>query len=142
MKVRAPKSGVKNIIKKIVASAQTSAIDVAKENGYRIALSRSWNKLDEYDLTHYDSAEEYLAEEQLFADKSDNYESIISIAEDLDNGRFTLVSDNEIKAFSKKFLTEKNTYEEAKKHKNAAKIEELQKRIAKAQRELDHLLAE
>ena len=142
MKTCAPKSGVKNIIKKIIADAQTRAIDVAKENGYRIALSRSWNKLDEYDLTHYDSAEEYLAEEQLFADKSDNYESIISIAEDLDNGRFILVSDNEIKAFSKKFLTEKNTYEEAKKYKNAAKIEKLQKQIAKAQRELDHLLAE
>ena len=142
MKKIAPKSGVKNIIKKIVASAQTRAIDVAKENGYRIALSRLWNKLDEYDLTHYDSAEEYLAEEQPFADKGDNYESIISIAEDLDNGRLVLVSDNEIKAFSKKFLTEKNTYEEAKKNKNAAKIEKLQKKIAKAQRELDCLLAE
>ena len=142
MKVRATKSGVKNIIKKIVASAQTRAIDVAKENGYRIALSRLWNKLDEYDLTHYDSAEEYLAEERPFADKGDNYESIISIAEDLDNGRLVLVSDNEIKAFSKKFLTEKNTYEEAKKNKNAAKIEKLQKKIAKAQRELDCLLAE
>ena len=142
MKKHTSKTDVKTTIKKIIADMQTRVIDVAKENGYRIALSRSWNKLDEYDLTHYDSAEEYLAEEQLFADKSDNYESIISIAEDLDNGRFTLVSDNEIKAFSKKFLTEKNTYEEAKKHKNAAKIEELQKRIAKAQRELDHLLAE
>ena len=142
MKVRAPKSGVKNIIKKIIADAQTRVIDVAKENGYRIALSRSWNKLDEYDLTHYDSAEEYLAEEQPFADKIDNYESIISIAEDIDQSRLILVSDNEIKAFSKKFLTEKNTYEEAKKHKNAAKIEKLQKQIAKAQRELDHLLAE
>ena len=142
MKVRAPKSGVKNIIKEIIAAAQTRIIDAAKENGYKVALSRSWNKLDEYDLTHYDSAEEYLAEEQPFADKSDNYESIISIAEDLDNGRFILVSDNEIKAFSKKFLTEKNTYEEAKKHKNAAKIEKLQKQIAKAQRELDRLLAE
>ena len=142
MKKHTSKTDVKTTIKKIITDMQTRVIDVAKENGYRIALSRSWNKLDEYDLTHYDSAEEYLAEEQLFADKSDNYESIISIAEDLDNGRFTLVSDNEIKAFSKKFLTEKNTYEEAKKHKNAAKIEELQKRIAKAQRELDHLLAE
>ena len=142
MKKHTSKTDVKTTIKKIIADMQTRVIDVAKENGYRIALSRSWNKLDEYDLTHYDSAEEYLAEEQLFADKSDNYESIISIAEDLDNGRFTLVSDNEIKAFSKKFLTEKNTYEEAKKHKNAAKIEELQKRIAKAQRELDHLLDE
>ena len=142
MKKHTSKTDVKTTIKKIITDMQTRVIDVAKENGYRIALSRSWNKLDEYDLTHYDSAEEYLAEEQLFADKSDNYESIISIAEDLDNGRFTLVSDNEIKAFSKKFLTEKNTYEEAKKDKNAAKIEELQKRIAKAQRELDHLLAE
>ena len=142
MKTRAPKSGVKNIIKKIVASAQTRAIDVAKENGYRIALSRLWNKLDEYDLTHYDSAEEYLAEERPFADKGDNYESIISIAEDLDNGRLVLVSDNEIKAFSKKFLTEKNTYEEAKKNKNAVRIKKLQKQIAKAQRELDCLLAE
>ena len=142
MKKHTSKTDVKTTIKKIIADMQTRVIDVAKENGYRIALSRSWNKLDEYDLTHYDSAEEYLAEEQLFADKSDNYESIISIAEDLDNGRFTLVSDNEIKAFSKKFLTEKNTYEEAKKHKNAAKIEKLQKQIAKAQRELDHLLAE
>ena len=142
MKKHTSKTDVKTTIKKIIADMQTRVIDVAKENGYRIALSRSWNKLDEYDLTHYDSAEEYLAEEQLFADKSDNYESIISIAEDLDNGRFTLVSDNEIKAFSKKFLTEKNTYEEAKKHKNAAKIEELQKRIAKAQRELDHPLAD
>ena len=142
MKKIASKSSVKNIIKKIVDDAQTRAIDVAKENGYRIAISRSWNKLDEYDLTHYDSAEEYLAEEQPFVDKSDNYESIISIAEDLDNGRLMLVSDNEIKAFSKKFLTEKNTYEEAKKHKNAVKIEKLQKQIAKAQRELDRLLAE
>ena len=142
MKTRASKSGVKNIIKKIVASAQTRAIDVAKENGYRIALSRLWNKLDEYDLTHYDSAEEYLAEERPFADKSDNYESIISIAEDLDNGRLVLVSDNEIKAFSKKFLTEKNTYEETKKNKNAVRIKKLQKQIAKAQRELDCLLAE
>ena len=142
MKKIASKSSVKNIIKKIVDDAQTRAIDVAKENGYRIAISRSWNKLDEYDLTHYDSAEEYLAEEQPFVDKSDNYESIISIAEDLDNGRLMLVSDNEIKAFSKKFLTEKNTYEAAKKHKNAVKIEKLQKQIAKAQRELDRLLAE
>ena len=140
MKVRAPKSGVKNIIKKIIADAQTRVIDVAKENGYRIALSRSWNKLDEYDLTHYDSAEEYLAEEQPFADKIDNYESIISIAEDIDQSRLILVSDNEIKAFSKKFLTEKNTYEEDKKNKNAKKIERLRKRIAKAQRELDCLL--
>ena len=142
MKVRASKSGVKNIIKQIINAAQTKVIDVATENGYKIALSRSWNKLDEYDLTHYDSAEEYLAEEQPFADKGDNYESIISIAEDLDNGRLMLVSDNEIKAFSKKFLTEKNTYEEAKKHKNAAKIEKLRKQIAEAQRELDCLLAE
>ena len=141
MKVRAPKSGVKNIIKKIIAAAQTRVIDAAKENGYRIALSRSWNKLDEYDLTHYDSAEEYLAEEQPFADKSDNYESIISIAEDIDQSRLILVSDNEIKAFSKKFLTEKNTYEEDKKNKNAKKIERLRKRIAKAQCELDCLLA-
>ena len=142
MKVRAPKSGVKNIIKEIIAAAQTRVIDVAMENGYKIALSRLWNKLDEYDLTHYDSAEEYLAEEQPFADKSDNYESIISIAEDLDQGRLVLVSDNEIKAFSKTFLTEKNTYEEDKKNKNAKKIERLRKRIAKAQCELDHLLAE
>ena len=142
MKVRAPKSGVKNIIKEIIAAAQTRVIDVAMENGYKIALSRLWNKLDEYDLTHYDSAEEYLAEERPFADKSDNYESIISIAEDLDQGRLVLVSDNEIKAFSKKFLIEKNTYEEDKKNKNAKKIERLRKRIAKAQCELDHLLAE
>ena len=142
MKVRAQKSGVKNIIKKIIADAQTRAIDVATENGYKIAISQPWNKLDEYDLTHYDSAEEYLAEERPFADKSDNYESIISIAEDLDNGRLVLVSDNEIKAFSKKFLTEKNTYEEAKKNKNAVRIKKLQKQIAKAQRELDCLLAE
>ena len=142
MKKIAPKSGVKNIIKEIIAAAQTRVIDVAMENGYKIALSRLWNKLDEYDLTHYDSAEEYLAEEQPFADKSDNYESIISIAEDLDNGRLVLVSDNEIKAFSKKFLTEKNTYEEAKKNKNAVRIKKLQKQIAKAQRELDCLLAE
>ena len=142
MKVRAPKSGVKNIIKEIIAAAQTRVIDVAMENGYKIAISQPWNKLDEYDLTHYDSAEEYLAEEQPFADKSDNYESIISIAEDLDNGRLVLVSDNEIKAFSKKFLTEKNTYEEVKKNKNAVRIKKLQKQIAKAQRELDCLLAE
>ena len=142
MKVRAPKSSVKNIIKEIIAAAQTRVIDVAMENGYKIALSRLWNKLDEYDLTHYDSAEEYLAEERPFADKSDNYESIINIAEDLDQGRLVLVSDNEIKAFSKKFLTEKNTYEEDKKNKNAKKIERLRKRIAKAQCELDHLLAE
>ena len=141
MKVRAPKSGVKNIIKEIIAAAQTKVIDVAMENGYKIALSRLWNKLDEYDLTHYDSAEEYLAEERPFADKSDNYESIISIAEDLEQGRLVLVSDNEIKAFSKKFLTEKNTYEEDKKNKNAKKIERLRKRIANAQRELDCLLA-
>ena len=141
MKKIAPKSGVKNIIKEIIAAAQTKVIDVAMENGYKIALSRLWNKLDEYDLTHYDSAEEYLAEERPFADKSDNYESIISIAEDLEQGRLVLVSDNEIKAFSKKFLTEKNTYEEAKKNKNAAKIKNLQKKIAKAQRELDCLLA-
>ena len=142
MKVRALKSSVKNIIKEIIAAAQTRVIDVAMENGYKIALSRLWNKLDEYDLTHYDSAEEYLAEERPFADKSDNYESIINIAEDLDQGRLVLVSDNEIKAFSKKFLTEKNTYEEDKKNKNAKKIERLRKRIAKAQCELDHLLAE
>ena len=142
MKVRAPKSGVKNIIKEIIAAAQTKVIDVAMENGYKIALSRLWNKLDEYDLTHYDSAEEYLAEERPFADKSDNYESIISIAEDLDQGRLVLVSDNEIKSFSKKFLNEKNTYEEDKKHKNAAKIEKLQKQIAEAQFKLNCLLAE
>ena len=142
MKKHTSKTDVKTTIKKIIADMQTRVIDVAKENGYRIALSRSWNKLDEYDLTHYDSAEEYLAEEQLFADKSDNYESIISIAEDLDNGRFTLVSDNEIKAFSKKFLNEKDTYEKNKKRNNAEKIEKLQKQIAKAQRELDRLLDE
>ena len=141
MKVRAQKSGVKNIIKKIIADAQTRAIDVATENGYKIAISQPWNKLDEYDLTHYDSAEEYLAEEQLFADKSDNYESIISIAEDLACGRLMLVSNNEIKSFSKKFLNEKNTYEEDKKHKNAAKIEKLQKQIAEAQFKLNCLLA-
>ena len=142
MKKHTSKTDVKTTIKKIIADMQTRVIDVAKENGYRIALSRLWNKLDEYDLTHYDSAEEYLAEEQLFADKSDNYESIISIAEDLDNGRFTLVSDNEIKAFSKKFLNEKDTYEKNKKRNNAEKIEKLQKQIAKAQRELDRLLDE
>ena len=142
MKVRATKSGVKNIIKEIIAAAQTKVIDVAMENGYKIALSRLWNKLDEYDLTHYDSADEYLAEERPFADKSDNYESIISIAEDLEQGRLVLVSDNEIKAFSKKFLNEKDTYEKTKKCKNAEKIEKLQKQIAKAQRELDRLLDE
>ena len=44
MKVRAPKSGVKNIIKKIVASAQTRAIDVAKENGYNNCLVLNTDK--------------------------------------------------------------------------------------------------
>ena len=53
-----------------------------------------------------------------------------------------LVSDNEIKAFSKKFLNEKDTYEKNKKRNNAEKIEKLQKQIAKAQRELDRLLDE
>ena len=142
MKKHTSKTDVKTIIRKIIDDAMTRIFDVTKDNGYKVALSRLWNKLDEYDLTHYDSAEEYLAEERPFADKSDNYESIISIAEDLACGRLMLVSDNEIKAFSKKFLNEKDTYEKNKKCNNAEKIEKLQKQIAKAQRELDRLLDE
>lgn len=142
MKKHASKTNVKTTIEKIVDDAQTRIIDVATENGYKIAMSRSWNKLDDYDLTHYDSAEEYLAEEQPFVDKSYKYESIISIAEDLSCGRLTLVSDNEIKAFSKKFLNEKDTYEKTKKYKNAVKIEKLRKQIAEAKNKLDRLLAE
>lgn len=142
MKKHTSKTDVKTIIRKIIDDAMTRIFDVTKDNGYKVALSRLWNKLDEYDLTHYDSAEEYLAEERPFADKSDNYDSIISITEDLACGRLMLVSDNEIKAFSKKFLNEKDTYEKNKKRNNAEKIEKLQKQIAKAQRELDRLLDE
>lgn len=142
MKKHASKTNVKTTIRKIIDDAMTRIFDVTKDNGYKVAINRLWNTHDEFDLTRYNSAEEYLAEAQPFADKSYKYESIISIAEDLSCGRLTLVSDNEIKAFSKKFLNEKDTYEKTKKCKNIEKIEKLQKQIAKAQRELDRLLTE
>ena len=142
MKKHTSKTDVKTIIRKIIDDAMTRIFDVTKDNGYKVAINRSWNTLDEFDITRFDSAKEYLAEARPFADKSYKYDSIISITEDLACGRLMLVSDNEIKAFSKKFLNEKDTYEKNKKRSNAEKIEKLQKQIAKAQRELDRLLDE
>ena len=140
MKKIAPKSSVKNIIKKIVDDALSKIIDVATENGYKIVLNKSWNELSDWDFTHFTSAEEIIADDLPFAVKT--YDSLSVIAEDLANGQLTLVTDDEIKAFSKKFLVEKAAYEKDKKRQHAEEIETLQRRIAKAQRRLDRLLAE
>ena len=46
MKKHTSKTDVKTIIRKIIDDAMTRIFDVTKDNGYKVAINRSWNTLD------------------------------------------------------------------------------------------------